>query len=515
MVYESGTVENLKDIFSAVIVGAIDKNHPNINQKQLVFKECLSKFLSTFTNNIFSDEYAVLYEVLNTIRISVFTLNQLRELLDRERSIILNSPYIDMSKWSVSIDNRPLSDDDKFEAFWLDLRDLIIELSNRVVTVEQFDSATVMYTRWYIDYESRQIAMNMALIMGENGLEIRGTRGRVKRYKGPDDMARYYAERQAILRELKESGSVKDTVVDKDWFIDEAAHEDIEDNEGILDTGLSLIDTAVGKMRRSNLITILGPPKGGKTRFTNYLVNRALSQGLNVCVWAVEGTKKEWISNQIACILRTDYGLYVNSKTILEKKYVSDPELKKAIILTKARLASDVKRGRLSFIEGSAYCEDFLDVIKAHYENKNRFDVFVMDQLVDILSRKGMGKSERISEGYIKLKNYITNEMPIKALALVPAQLKQTAIDYLLRNPDESIEITAGGESAETIRSADQIIGLFSSKEEKKANQMHIYSVGSRHAGDFDDFVCGAQLGCCYLSDDINVGNSGKKVNIS
>ena len=77
----------------------------------------------------------------------------------------------------------------------------------------------------------------------------------------------------------------------------------------------------------------------------------------------------------------------------------------------------------------------------------------------------------------------------------------------LRRNPDETIDITAGAETAETIRTPDEIWGLFSTKEERDNNMMKIYSIASRHNGSFPDFVARCYLECCFFTsqdDDIN-----------
>ena len=55
-----------------------------------------------------------------------------------------------------------------------------------------------------------------------------------------------------------------------------------EDKNSILSFGLTEIDSVMGEMRRGNLIGILGPPKGGKTRMANYLVQRALQDSFNL-----------------------------------------------------------------------------------------------------------------------------------------------------------------------------------------------------------------------------------------
>lgn len=70
-------------------------------------------------------------------------------------------------------------------------------------------------------------------------------------------------------------------------------------------------------------------------------------------------------------------------------------------------------------------------MIQSHYENENPFDVIVIDQLIDILSRTGKGKVERISQAYQELKLWIQSSNRMKVLGIMPAQLKQSVVDYL------------------------------------------------------------------------------------
>ena len=100
--------------------------------------------------------------------------------------------------------------------------------------------------------------------------------------------------------------------------------EDIDDDKTLMTVGIAEIDETLGELRRSNMIGILGPPKGGKTRFTNFLVQRALSLGLNVCVWPLEGTAEEWQAMQVASYMRRTSNISMNSKDILQRKYRND-----------------------------------------------------------------------------------------------------------------------------------------------------------------------------------------------
>lgn len=512
MNYTLDIQECVKTIFAAVVAGGINKDNAELQKKQDVYRACISLFEGHFSDNIFQDEYAFLYEMIKTLKIKVFSVNQMKGVLDRNRDMVLNSPYISLSKWSVTTDNRPTSDDEKIDAFGSNLEDLVNELSNMIVTEVEYRSAVETFTGYYIQQATLETVQNMAMILSDTGFLEKKTRGRSTLYKGVDDSNKYYNERQAVIRALSETDRVKSVVIDAEWLAKDMQKEEVADDGAILDFGMVEIDSQIGKMRRSNMITILGAPKGGKTRISNYLVQRALELKLNVCVWPLEGTEDEWTSCQVACMCRTHNGMAVDSKKVQERIYETD-QIKQYVMANKVRLATDYTRGKLSFIEGTAYSEDFADIIMAHYANVNAFDVIVIDQMVNIMSKTGKQKVDRISSGYMQLKDIITNKLPRQALALLPAQLKQETIDYLRRNPGDTIDVTAGGESAETIRSADEVIGLFSTKEERNSNRMKLYHVASRHSANFDDFLAHCELGSCYFESDSSL-NDGLSPNV-
>ena len=338
--------------------------------------------------------------------------------------------------------------------------------------------------------------------MSDAGFEERQFHKRSRKWQGLNDSIEYYNKRIKVLNELSEENRLRTTKVNADWLEQELMKEDIEDDKTLMTVGIAEIDETLGELRRSNMLGILGPPKGGKTRFSNFLVQRALSLGLNVCVWPLEGTSEEWLAMQVASYMRRTVNISMNSKDILQRKYRNDPVRRKQVTAAKTALATATDMGRLSFIEGVAYVEDFIDVMQSHYDTENPFDVIVIDSLVNIQSRTGRGKVERISEAYMTMKSFIANKLKRPALAIIPAQLKQEAVDFLRKNPGETIDVTAGGESAETIRTPDEVIGLFSDKNERAANILKIYSVASRHSGNFDDFSVRCDMQACHFFSD-------------
>lgn len=516
-------ISSLDTIFAGILVGGIDRDDPSkqklLTKKIEVTKIARSKFVSTFQFNVFNNNYAVFYEIMATLNIKAFNKDQLESILENNKDLVMDSPYIDKSKYSVADNNNTPTDDDLFVALSADIMSDFIRLSNLAVDIDEFESACTIYIDWYKSAYMESICQDMSIIMQDMGLDVKLPGKRKRHYHGMDDAVEYYNENMKIIRSLDDEGRIQSTVINDQWFQDEMQNETKSDDKALFNIGIKEIDVTVGDLRRGNMLGIMGPPKGGKTRFTNYLVQRALSLGYNVCVWPLEGTKEEWIAMQISAYLaatsyknlkagRAEEMIRFDSKDILQKKYINSKPARELIAAAKQTMAVNENYGRLSFIEGTAYVEDMFDVLKSHYESENPFDVLVIDQLVNVMSKTGKGKVERISEAYMNTKDFLANKLKRPALGLMPAQLKQDVVDYLRSHPEETIDVTAGGESAETSRTPDEVIGLFSSKEERDSNMMKIYSVASRHNGSFKDFTARCYLGCCFfLSQEDDITN--------
>lgn len=496
---DDGVQESLDNIFAAVIVGGIKKTDIELaKRKAEVFKQCLNLFRSIYTRNIFRDEYAVLYEVIKTLQVKVFKWSQLETIMDNSADDILNSERIDLSKYAYTVNGGQSTNEEKMMALKLDVRDKFISLSNRFVSIDEFESACEIYNAYFKESNMADIAQSMAMITSIGKYEKVGG-GRTKLWKGADDCRIYYNKRIAEINSIDETQKVDETVIDDEWLADDDAGED--GDEVILYTRLPEIDDVYLGLRRGNMFETIGPPKGGKTSFTEYLVTIGLEEGKNVAVWPLEGSKKEWISAIVSNMVYTKTHMVIDKNRVMHKKYNNDME-KQAVLAAKQELAIAQKRGRLSFISGILYCETVVDVLDNHYSTKNAFDIVVVDSPILALSLTGKTKVDRISETYVKLKNYVCNKMKRKALCLVTAQLKQNVIDEIRQHPDSEVDVTAGAESAETIRTPDFITCIISTKEERKLGHVKMCDVGTRHSESFDTFYLGAKLGCVHFYSD-------------
>lgn len=510
-----GTIQAVDTIFSGILVGGIDRKDqsklPLLEKKIEVAKSSLAEFLGSFPYNIFNNNYAIFYEIIVTLNVKTFTKDQLQSIIYNNRDLVLDSPYINLNDYKQTADGNIASSDDIISAVTSTAIEEFIRLSNEEVSSAQFDSCCKQYRDWYSSAFGEYTALNMSAIMSDEGYDEKMPGKKSRHYHGLTDMTEYYNSNMQVIKSLSDENRVTSTVIDARWLEDELNNAEASDRDELFSIGLREMDSTIGVLRRGNMIGIMGPPKGGKTRFTNYVVQEALSKGFNVCVWPLEGTKAEWESTQIACYLAmASYNdikggkkaglVRVSSKDILQHKYLKSPEMAKQVNAAKTTLATNPKYGRLSFIEGTAYVEDFLDILQAHYDSDNKFDVIVIDQLINIMSKKAnSSKPERISEAYMKLKDFVANKLKQPALAVIPAQFKQEAVDFMRKNPDSDFDVTSGGESAESIRTPDVTIGLFSTKEERDNNIMKFYNIASRHSEQFDTFQGKCFLECCFF----------------
>ena len=506
---QNGIQESLDKIFAAVIVGGLSSRNPQeaelMVRKADVFKQSLNRFLSEFNQNIFENEYAVLYSALSTLNVKVFTVSQLNSIMDFSADDIIGSSRIDLSKYNYNINGGATTDEEKLMAFKLDVTDKFNELSHKYVTVDEFDTAVSIYKLNFKEQYMSQVAQAMAVIMTD-GLHEKVGKNRSRLWKGSDDCKEYYNLKIAILEAMESTSGDIDTVVDEDWYSDELQEEQAGEEEPLLDTGINEIDSVYGGMVRGNMLEVLGPPKGGKTTLIQWLVERSLDKGLNVAVWALEGTKKEWIAAIVSLMVRRKEGIYISKRNVMKRIY-KDERVKQAVLAAKSDLALSIKRGKLSFLGKACYIETMRADLNNHWKNVNAFDVIVMDSPILALSLRGKSKTDTAAECYTTLKHYISYELPTKALALVTCQLKQEVIDNLRNDPTAEIDVTAGGVTAESIRTPDFVVGLISTKQERKMSMVKLQDVASRHSESFDSFYVKAELGCCYFESDPDLNN--------
>ena len=495
-----GISESLDNIFAAVIVGGINRSNIELARaKQEVYKQAHAIFRTTYRQNIFKNEYAFLHSVITSIKVPVFTWPQLDVIINNSADEILTSEKIDLSGFAT-FNGIASTDEEKLEAFKYLVKQKFDMLSNKYVTLDEFNSACIIYNACYKEEAMLELVNDMAIIMS-SGLSKRVGRGRKRVWKGVNDAQEYFRQRKAEINSIDDTSTkITSTIINQDWLSKEMDEKHSEDKEPLVNTNIVEIDSVHGSLHRGNMLEFMGPPKGGKTTLATWMVDICLSAGLNVAVWPLEGSKEEWLANLETLMMRKHGRKNLSKKDVLEEIFENDAD-RQLNIAVKNELALGEGRGQLSFIEGICYVEDMIDDLLDEY-SRNAYDVIVIDSPVLALSRTGKPKAERIGECYTILKNFINNRLPRKALAIVTAQLKQTVVDELRANPTMELTETAGGESAETIRTPDYVICIVSTKEERRNQLAKLQDVAVRHTDTFKPFYLRAEYGSCYFSSD-------------
>ena len=163
--YTIGIQESLNKIFAGVLVGAIERNNPNFQAIISVAKLNRNRFIANFPSNIFQDEFAIFYEIIVKLNAKVFTINELQSIIDNNRELILDSPYVNISNLISTQNGTQSTDDEKIEAIKANMTEIFIELSNRFVGEDEFDSSCAIFIDWFKKQYMLHISQSMSRIM--------------------------------------------------------------------------------------------------------------------------------------------------------------------------------------------------------------------------------------------------------------------------------------------------------------------------------------------------------------
>ena len=273
----------------------------------------------------------------------------------------------------------------------------------------------------------------------------------------------------------------------------------------ICNWGIRELDKHFGGIFTSTFISVLAPPKNGKTKFTVQMAHNALMAGESIVVWAIEGGRKAYDAQ-----LRAHHFDYMYNKDIVDirdkKIGVSAKIIKDNLFKTEQlRALEDASRidlynnpnyGEVIYISRDCNVETFIQELDTAVQTVNA-SLIVIDYL-QLMGSKSTSykKNERIGDAYISLLKYI-NDKNISVIS--PAQFTQEFLKDISKSGSEgSIETRgSGGESSEIIRTPDILIALYATEEDLIRNEMSLLSIPSRNAQPFPKFRVGIDLGCC------------------
>lgn len=442
-------------------------------------KSNFGKFIAQFADNIFQDEYAILYELVVTRRLTTGAWDMLRAVIDENKELILSAPQVNLAQYA-----NDFTQSDEYDAFISITKaayERICDLD--FVGSEGFRSAVSNFIEVFEKKYFRQSINIAAMILNSPDpfIDFRG--GRRKEYIGFNGSTDFLTVEKMRIDSLRGAQGSRQFVVDSKWTDEhldpELQAEKEKKREKLCNIGIPEIDEVWSGIRRTQMVGIIGPPKGGKTTLSAYMVHCLLKTGCKVAVWAMEGSAEEsWINKLIAaqCF---DMNVNVTTKDITDGLKGKTNDEKLAVIEARLALAQNNK---LSFIEETGYVEDFIDVIDGHYRACNNFDVIVVDSLLNLQTKTGRRKAEYLSSAYIMLKDYIEHKLTPAPACIATAQFKQEAIKDARNSVDATFDETSGGETAETIRTPDNVLGVFGTPSQRDSGYTTIHHIASRHS---------------------------------
>lgn len=446
---------------------------------------------------VFRNENYIIFQVLYNFKDRGITPDEdfIRMYLLRNKKMIKDSQaYIDVNAY------KDLDEDPIVGYISAVLKQFTRLRGMDVLSSENFSLALEKYKIEYSNYEMN-VAYSQSKLILYDGLQ-EGKRF----YQGYNDSVAY------VKRKIAEIESVLDHTTGA-GFID-SSEMGLIDNEDISpikigDFGLvTELNEQFGGIYTSYFYSILAPTKGGKSKFTSAMIhNIVVENGTNAVVWAHEGGYQAWWAQLRA--IHYNY-LYirngvpenrpeaVSQQDIISKAYPTE-SIRSLEEASRLDLFTNPSYGNIHMIDRPFRVETFIDEIETAVQLNNA-KVVLIDylQLIEWES-KNTSKPQAIGQAYQKLLAYAKKR---NVTVISPAQFTQDFMNEMAKAKDGSAhEVrTAGGESAEIVRTPDINIALYATAEDLIRKEMTILSVPSRMASPFPPIKIYCDLKSCVFS---------------
>ena len=481
-VEELGSVNSMPD----VIFGSLLKNDDEV----LVRKQHL---ITTFGNtSVFKNEYYVFYLLVRDhIKINPDS-DFITMYMKVNKGLFSKNPNVNLSSYN-------LGDAEPYVEFVNSVLTVYDNCRRKVVSNEDYFKAVEMYRMEYMSVESIKILEASTNIVSD-GLDVRG-----KRYSGYEDMRAYSKSRFMQLDNMMSKSDRKGLIM---YGVND--QEESEDGQVKLVSkfGIEPLDNAIGGIYEGDMVSLLAPAKGGKSRMATFMLHNALINGTSVAMWSIENGYKGWEALLRARHFKYFYDerniggegkRFINADMI--RKGTLPPELKEMELASWTDLKCNKDYGRIINIDEDFDADTFLEVMDTAVANGAKLICIDYWQLVTEGNSKGakaQSKNERIGDCYKKTLQFLKSK---KVGGIFPGQLKQTVVGNL--NKTDAAEFVntelrdAAGESYEVIKTPDVNLALYATVEDLRQGSMKILSIPSRNIAPFEPIDLACDMGSC------------------
>lgn len=476
-----------------------DLSNPEIIFSAILQKEGLTTarkvdLISAFSGigDVFNNEYFVFYTIAKDMPKIEPNVAFLELYLKTNRASFMRSPQINLQLFQVS-------DTDAYVEFVNATIEAYKQLSKNNIADSDFYRAVEMHKMEFVNKSSIEILEESTYILSE------GIQQGKRTLSGYDDMRSNLSYKFSKIDTMLSKDDRRGAIV---YGMNE--EDDEEDNKLELVTpfGIEELDKHLGGIYEGDMVSLLAPAKGGKSRFATFVLHNAIINGKSIVMWSVENGYKGWE----ALIRARHFEYYYNrNQTDPSKKIVLDADM-----IRKDELPDELRSmERVSWADlrtNKAYGR----MVSLDYDFKYDSILKHVEQAIDMVGAKlicvdylqlvsssdsNTSKNERIADLYKDFLQFVKRK---HVGGLFPSQFKQSVVGDISRKDSAdlaNIELRdAAGESYEVIKTPDINLALYGNIEDIKNGHMKILSIPSRNSRPFDPIDLFCDLGTCTFA---------------
>ena len=446
------------------------------------------RFIAAFPDSaMFQNEWFVLHLAIKRFPGTSLSANFIKQWLRTNKAEFSANKHINLADMSFG-------DSDPYATFADTVLAAYTNCVNTPCTPDEFNEALELYRMDYVTSHSIDVLEQGVSIL-DGGLQVSGNRS----LAGFDDMRGYVQNELSRLGNMLQHNARKGIIV-----YDAEPEEDEDANNVICDYGIKPLDDAIGGITEGDMISLLAPPKGGKSRMSVCLIHHALMCGVSVVVWSIENGKKGVESLIRARHFDYLYNRGANSKhKSIDARDIKNKSLDEETAKLEAASWTDLKTnpkyGRLVNIDEDFDADTFLSILGNAVDLVGA-KIVLVDYLQLITGDGKLSKNERISQCYQRSLQFLQSK---KIAGIFPAQIKQSVVGDLGKCSNEqlrNVELRdAGGESSEVIRTPSVLFLLYGTTQMIQENNLKLISIPSRNAKPFDPIDLYADFATCYF----------------
>ncbi len=480
--------EQLEEFGNDIVANIIDNDANSVANKVYLF--------NNLSSSVFRNENYVIVSVLESFRDRLPKLEAkfLQLYLMRNRKLIQdNNGLIDISVYA-DLDEDPI----------IGYITGVLKHFDNLQTRERYapDDFRVLIENYRSEYSN--IELNNAFTVSKSIL-YDGVKLGHKQYQGYSDSIAYVKKAMADI-ELVQNRTAGEGFLDS--RTEALRPNNMAQPELLGDFDLiTELNDKLGGYYTGNFYNIMAPTKGGKSKFTTRAMHSIILNGNNISVWAHEGGPQAWWAQLRAIHYEYTYirnkppqdrPVPLSQKQILYKDYPTDAirQLEEA---SAQDLFTNEAYGNIHMIDRPFLLETFIDEIDTSVQiNSSKAVLIDYLQLIGAEGRN-MSKPQIIGRAYQEFLSYCKKR---NVMGISPSQFTQEFMKEMSNSTSgTSHEVrTAGGESAEIVRTPDINIALYASTQDIMNHKMTIMSIPSRLSEPFPDIPIICDLCSCIFS---------------